>query len=157
MWQEYLSQRCISLFNRLGSTKAWTATLLLLPLHDMSVASSETPQVLWSRTHWGWCPSYYRGSFSSEMSCMPATKWEYARGMAGGLHRRAVSSSPFNRPSWCTILPRYLHQPIVAVDANFYLKNLHKSMQEHDPRLHTGNAYMVEHEEYIKHVQCYAS
>ncbi|PBK91180.1 hypothetical protein ARMGADRAFT_1031872 [Armillaria gallica] len=41
---------------------------------------------------------------------------------------------------------QYLHQPIIAVDANFCLKNLHKSTQECDPKLHTGQAYFVEHE-----------
>ncbi len=45
---------------------------------------------------------------------------------------------------------------IVAVDANFRLKNLHCSNDKADPGLHTGLAYFVEEAPYHNHYKRFA-
>ncbi len=52
---------------------------------------------------------------------------------------------------------RYINHPIVAVDANFRLRNVRKSTEENDPGLHMGLAYFVDHYKYIQHIRKYVS
>lgn len=46
---------------------------------------------------------------------------------------------------------------IVAVDANFRLKNLFRSTEQKDPGLHTGLAYFVDEKPYKEHVMKFAT
>lgn len=46
---------------------------------------------------------------------------------------------------------------IVALDANFRLKNRMKSNEVVDPGLHTGRAYFVEQEPYMEHLRQYST
>lgn len=46
---------------------------------------------------------------------------------------------------------------IVAVDANFRLKNLFRSTEQKDPGLHTGLAYFVDDKPYKAHVMKFAT
>ena len=52
---------------------------------------------------------------------------------------------------------RFLMTLIVAMDANFRLKNLIRSSLAKDPGLHTGFAYFPPDEPYRQHVLKYAS
>lgn len=52
---------------------------------------------------------------------------------------------------------RFLYVLIVALDANFRLKNLMCSSLKKDPRLHTGFAYFPEDAPYQKHILKYAT
>ncbi|PBK66203.1 hypothetical protein ARMSODRAFT_1021793 [Armillaria solidipes] len=62
-------------------------------------------------------------------------------------------------PNWQSAPPElhFLYLVILAVDANFRLKNLFRSSQEKDPGLHTGLAYFVDTVPYLEHVRKYAS
>ncbi|KAI0037647.1 hypothetical protein FA95DRAFT_1506726, partial [Auriscalpium vulgare] len=46
----------------------------------------------------------------------------------------------------------WLYRPIVAMDANFRMKNRMRSSKTKDPGLHTGKAYFVADEKYDEHV-----
>ena len=52
---------------------------------------------------------------------------------------------------------RFLYVLIVALDANFRLKNLMRSSLKRDPGLHTGFAYFPEDAAYQKHILKYAT
>ncbi|KAK0234207.1 hypothetical protein IW262DRAFT_1258071 [Armillaria fumosa] len=52
---------------------------------------------------------------------------------------------------------RYLYCPTLALDVNFCMSNVKKSMEENNPGLHTGLAYFINHDEYIQHVCKYTS
>lgn len=52
---------------------------------------------------------------------------------------------------------RFLYLLIVALDANFRLKNLMRSSVARDPGLHTGLAYFPDDEPYREHILKYAS
>lgn len=52
---------------------------------------------------------------------------------------------------------RFLYLLIVALDANFRLKNLMRSSIARDPGLHMGLAYFPDDELYRKHILKYAS
>ena len=52
---------------------------------------------------------------------------------------------------------RFLYVLIVAMDANFRLKNLMRSSLKRDPGLHTGFAYFPEDAPYQKHILKYAT
>ena len=54
-------------------------------------------------------------------------------------------------------LYRFLYVLIVAMDANFQLKNLMRSSLKRDPGLHTGFAYFPEDAPYQKHILKYAT
>ncbi|SJL18909.1 uncharacterized protein ARMOST_22511 [Armillaria ostoyae] len=54
-------------------------------------------------------------------------------------------------------LLQYLYRKLVAIDANFRLRNLLRSDDITDPGLHTGLAYFVEAEKYKAHVAKYAT
>ncbi|KAK0235659.1 hypothetical protein EDD85DRAFT_791120 [Armillaria nabsnona] len=55
-----------------------------------------------------------------------------------------------DHPDFCIV-------PILGSNVNFCLSEQDKSDDAADPGLHTGLAYCVEHEEYLTHVQKYAS
>ncbi|PBK63609.1 hypothetical protein ARMSODRAFT_990143 [Armillaria solidipes] len=50
-----------------------------------------------------------------------------------------------------------LPKPILAIDATFCMANINKSTNTNDPGLHTGLAYFVEQQAYLKHVRKHAS
>ncbi|KAK0476553.1 hypothetical protein EDD18DRAFT_1115322 [Armillaria luteobubalina] len=52
---------------------------------------------------------------------------------------------------------KFLYILILALDANFHLKNLYRSSWDRDPGLHTGLAYFVEPTKYLKHVSAYVT
>ena len=52
---------------------------------------------------------------------------------------------------------RFLYVLIVALDANFRLKNLMRSSLKRDPGLHTGFTYFPEDAAYQKHILKYAT
>jgi hypothetical protein len=52
---------------------------------------------------------------------------------------------------------RFLYVLIIALDANFYLKNWLQSSEAADPSLHTSLAYFVKNEPYIEHIKKYAT
>lgn len=52
---------------------------------------------------------------------------------------------------------RYINHPILAIDANFQLHSIKKSMEENNSGLHTSLAFFVNYDKYIQHVQKYAS
>lgn len=52
---------------------------------------------------------------------------------------------------------RFLYLLIIAMDANFRLKNLMRSSNAKDPGLHTGMAYFPADQPYREHVLKYAS
>ncbi|PBK75404.1 hypothetical protein ARMSODRAFT_1012859 [Armillaria solidipes] len=52
---------------------------------------------------------------------------------------------------------QFLYLLILALDANFQLKNLYCSSLEKDPGLHTGLAHFVEPTEYLAHMSKYAT
>ena len=52
---------------------------------------------------------------------------------------------------------RFLYLLIIAMDANFRLKNLMRSSNAKDPGLHTGMAYFPTDQPYREHVLKYAS
>ena len=54
-------------------------------------------------------------------------------------------------------LYRFLYILIVAMDANFRLKNIMRSSLKRDPGLHTGFAYFPEDTPYQKHILKYAT
>lgn len=54
-------------------------------------------------------------------------------------------------------LYRFLYVLIVAMDANFRLKNLMRSSLKRDPGLHTGFAYFPEDAPYQRHILKYAT
>ncbi|KAK0499318.1 hypothetical protein EDD18DRAFT_1307916 [Armillaria luteobubalina] len=58
---------------------------------------------------------------------------------------------------WESAPPEYkfLYILILALDANFHLKNLYHSSWDRDPGLHTGLAYFVEPTKYLQHVSSY--
>ncbi|PBK80346.1 hypothetical protein ARMGADRAFT_1040131 [Armillaria gallica] len=62
-------------------------------------------------------------------------------------------------PDWDTAPPKFqfLYMLILALDANFRLKNLYQSNWQRDPGLHTGLAYFVEPVKYLEHVTWFAS
>ncbi|KAK0232588.1 hypothetical protein IW262DRAFT_1451047 [Armillaria fumosa] len=51
----------------------------------------------------------------------------------------------------------FIHQPVLAVDTNFRMNSRDKLSEKADPGLHTGLAYYVKHDDYVKHVHKYAS
>lgn len=53
-----------------------------------------------------------------------------------------------------TILCRYRFMLVLALDANFRLKNLRR-LSTKDPGLHTGLAYFVESNAYLEHIAGY--
>ncbi|PBK59706.1 hypothetical protein ARMSODRAFT_991083 [Armillaria solidipes] len=62
-------------------------------------------------------------------------------------------------PNWQSAPPdlQFLYLVVLAIDANFRLKNLFRSSQEKDPGLHTGLAYFVDPGPYLEHVRKYAT
>ncbi|KAJ7576758.1 hypothetical protein C8J56DRAFT_899390 [Mycena floridula] len=63
-------------------------------------------------------------------------------------------------PNWKEVTPKeqwYLFMVVLAMDANFRLKNLNVSNDISDPGLHTGNAYFVANKEYSDHYKKFAS
>ncbi|KAK0444170.1 hypothetical protein EV421DRAFT_1903278 [Armillaria borealis] len=52
---------------------------------------------------------------------------------------------------------KFLYILILALDANFRLKNLYRSSWDKDPGLHTGLVYFVEPTKYLKHMTNYAT
>ncbi|KAK0488272.1 hypothetical protein EDD18DRAFT_1110250 [Armillaria luteobubalina] len=52
---------------------------------------------------------------------------------------------------------RFIHWPVLAVDANFRMSSQDKLSEDADPGLHTGLAYYVKHDSYVEHVCKYAS
>ena len=52
---------------------------------------------------------------------------------------------------------RFLYLLIIAMDANFHLKNLMRSSNAKDPGLHTGMAYFPADQPYCEHILKYAS
>ncbi|PBK59521.1 hypothetical protein ARMSODRAFT_991128 [Armillaria solidipes] len=80
----------------------------------------------------------------------------------GGLALRcpACPIPGVNLPNgWMGCMPekRYIYRGLFALDANFRLKNLHRSNSDVDPGLHTGLAYMVKYAPYLVHVKKFAS
>lgn len=67
------------------------------------------------------------------------------------------SVSPCRSKMCLSIGSRFLYLLIVALDANFRLKNLMRSSVARDPGLHTGLAYFPDDEPYRKHILKYAS
>jgi hypothetical protein len=52
---------------------------------------------------------------------------------------------------------RFLYTIILALDANFWLKNRIRSSDKADPGLHTGLAYFVPQAAYKSHILKYAT
>ncbi|KAK0231989.1 hypothetical protein EDD85DRAFT_955825 [Armillaria nabsnona] len=76
------------------------------------------------------------------------------------LHCPACPILEVNLPaSWMGCMPekRYIYWGLFALDANFRLKNLHRSNSDVDPGLHTGLTYMVKYAPYLVHVKKFAS
>ncbi|KAL0955400.1 hypothetical protein HGRIS_001647 [Hohenbuehelia grisea] len=67
----------------------------------------------------------------------------------------AACPSSVNLPSTWLDAPEedsYLYRPILAIDANFRLKNCMQLTEARDPGLHTGLAYFVEQKPYRQHI-----
>ncbi|KAK0432713.1 hypothetical protein EV421DRAFT_1893121 [Armillaria borealis] len=62
-------------------------------------------------------------------------------------------------PNWQSAPPElhFLYLVILAIDANFCLKNLYRSSYEKDPGLHTSLTYFVDPVPYLEHVHKYAT
>lgn len=65
-------------------------------------------------------------------------------------------SGKLNHFSWTNRASRFLYSLIIAMDANFRLKNRARSSDVLDPGLHTGLAYFVENGPYNQHVLQFA-
>ncbi|KAK0497778.1 hypothetical protein EDD18DRAFT_1072294 [Armillaria luteobubalina] len=82
--------------------------------------------------------------------------------IAGGLALRylACPHPGINLPADWDLAPleyQFLYMLILALDANFRLKNLYRSSWEKDPGLHMGLAHFVEPTRYLEHVRQYAT
>ncbi|KAK0475606.1 hypothetical protein EDD18DRAFT_1367009 [Armillaria luteobubalina] len=82
--------------------------------------------------------------------------------IAGGLALRcpACPHPGINLPADWDSAPleyQFLYMLILALDANFRLKNLYRSSWEKDPGLHMGLAHFIEPTRYLEHVRQYAT
>ncbi|SJL14297.1 uncharacterized protein ARMOST_17753 [Armillaria ostoyae] len=80
------------------------------------------------------------------------------RGLA--LHCPACPIPYVNLPAGWELASRsisFLYHGILALDANFRLKNLFRSTKEADPGLHTGLAYFIKHTLYLLHLSKYVT
>ncbi|PBK59415.1 hypothetical protein ARMSODRAFT_991160 [Armillaria solidipes] len=77
----------------------------------------------------------------------------------GGLALRCPACPiPYvNLPAGWESASRFLYRGILALDANFRLKNLFRSTKEADPGLHTGLAYFVKYTPYLLHLSKYVT
>ncbi|KAF9488293.1 hypothetical protein BDN71DRAFT_1435481 [Pleurotus eryngii] len=71
-----------------------------------------------------------------------------------------VPKPDFSLPdNWACVEPskQYLYMLIVALNANFRLKNCLKSNEAVDPGLHTGCVYFIEQEPYMEHLRQFST
>ncbi|PBK82661.1 hypothetical protein ARMGADRAFT_1038449 [Armillaria gallica] len=105
--------------------------------------------------------------FHTLMLARKVSAYEYYRGLNHMMDNTKVDLSKGthsewyrNDGDWKTTMPKeekFVHRPVLAVDANFRMSSHDTSSVEADPGLHMGLAYFVDHEDYLAHVQKYTS